>query len=186
MFIDATGDAMLAALSGARCREAGRDTPGIMPPTLCALCAGIDWNRATKPGGLSPTDQQKLLEKAIADGFFAEPDRHLPGLLRVGHTVGMLNTAHVFHVNALQCRSLSDGVIKGRKRVQEYIEFYIAKDDDPRNVEIAHRLSHGLRTTVMDGTRQRQFDGTRRKRSGRGDSVTSAVVIRLSRRSILQ
>ena len=42
MFIDATGDAVLADLCGAPYREAGRDAPEAMPPTLCSLCAGVD------------------------------------------------------------------------------------------------------------------------------------------------
>ena len=41
-FIDATGDGILSNMCGVVCREAGRDTPDIMPPTLCALFTGID------------------------------------------------------------------------------------------------------------------------------------------------
>ena len=123
-FIDGSGDAVLAALCGAKCREAGRDTPHIMPPSLCALVAGIDWERASKPDWNNPRDEQKLLEKAIADGFFSEPDRHFPGMVRVGHSTGMLNAAHVFHTNALRSRSLSEAMVKGRRRVQEYVAFY--------------------------------------------------------------
>jgi hypothetical protein len=117
-FIDATGDAVLTALCGGRCREAGRDTPHIMPPTLCSLCAGIDWERAR----VAP--QQELIEQAIAAGHFSHRDRHVPGLFQVGQTVGMLNAPHVFHTNALVCRSLSDAMIRGRRLAQEYISFY--------------------------------------------------------------
>lgn len=117
-FVDATGDAVLATLCGAKCREAGRETPYAMPPTLCSQCAGIDWTQTRK------ASQQKLVEKAIAENQFTFRDRHLPGLIQVGHTVGMLNAGHVFHMNALRCRSLSDGMMLGRKLAQEYINFY--------------------------------------------------------------
>lgn len=95
-FIDATGDAVLASLCGAKYREAGRDTPYAMPPTLCSLCAGIDWSRAGK------AKQQALIEQAIAEHHFTNRDRHVPGMMQVGPTTGFLNAGHVFHMNALR------------------------------------------------------------------------------------
>ena len=124
-FIDATGDAVLADLCGAACREAGRDTPRIMPPTLCSLCAGIDWDKASPEGGSNcPADQQAYLEKALGDGHFSHHDRHLPGMFRVGSRLGMLNAGHVFGLNALRCGSLSGGMMRGRRLAQEYVAFY--------------------------------------------------------------
>ncbi|MEN6496398.1 MAG: FAD-dependent oxidoreductase [Thermoguttaceae bacterium] len=117
-FIDATGDAVLASLCGAKYREAGRDTPYAMPPTLCSLCAGIDWSRAGK------AKQQALIEQAIAEHHFTNRDRHVPGMMQVGPTTGFLNAGHVFHMNALRSRSLSDGMMAGRRLAQEYIAFY--------------------------------------------------------------
>lgn len=117
-FVDATGDAVLSTLCGAPCREAGRDTPDIMPPTLCAQLGGIDWNRARN------VNQQALIEKALGEGFFSMKDRHVPGLFQVGETTGMLNAGHVFHMNAVQCSSLSEGMMRGRRLVQEYLAFY--------------------------------------------------------------
>ena len=115
-FVDGTGDAVLSALCGAICREAGRDTPGIMPPSLCSMVSGVDWDRFK--------DQQKLVEKAIDDGFFTVPDRHVPGLFRTGEKIGLLNAPHVFNLDALRCKSMSDGLMRGRRLAQEYIAFY--------------------------------------------------------------
>lgn len=124
-FIDATGDAVLTALCGAPTRDAGRDTPRIMPPTLCSLCAGIDWDRAkARPDTNGAANQQALLVQAIADGHFSHTDRHLPGMFHVGHTIGMLNAGHVFDMDALRCKSLSEGMMRGRQLAQEYVEFY--------------------------------------------------------------
>lgn len=124
-FVDATGDAAFADLCGAAARRAGRDTPGIMPPTLCSLCAGIDWDRAgIRPGANGPADQQALLEKALADGHFSHGDRHMPGMFRAGRGLGMLNAGHVFGLDALRCRSLSDGMMRGRRLAREYVAFY--------------------------------------------------------------
>lgn len=124
-FVDATGDAVLTDLCGASCREAGRDTPNIMPPTLCSLFGGIDWERANpNPHATSPANQQKLLEKAIAEGHFSHRDRHMPGLMKVGHSIGFLNAGHIFGMDALRCRSLSDGVVRGRELAREYLDFF--------------------------------------------------------------
>jgi len=117
-FVDATGDAVLTTLCGAPCREAGRDTPAIMPPTLCAQLGGIDWSRAKK------VNQQALIEKALNDKFFSLKDHHVPGLFQVGETTGMLNAGHLFRMNAVQCHSLSEGMMRGRRLVQEYLAFY--------------------------------------------------------------
>ena len=117
-FVDATGDAALSTLCGAPCREAGRDTPNIMPPTLCSQIGGIDWARAKN------ANQQALIEKAIGEGHFTSKDRHVPGLFQVGETTGMLNAGHVFYMNAVKCRSLSDGMMRGRRLAQEFLAFY--------------------------------------------------------------
>ena len=118
-FVDATGDAVLADLCGVPCREAGRDTLRIMPATLCSLFCGIDWARVRKEG-----NQQKALFKAIEDDHFTQPDRHLPGMTKVGHTVGYLNGGHLFNLNSLRCRDLTDGMMLGRRLAVEYTEFY--------------------------------------------------------------
>ncbi len=115
-FIDATGDAVLADLCGADCREPGRDTPLPMSSTLASLHAGIDWSKMG--------NQWAALKKALDDGHFTQPDKHLPGLSQVNHTVGYLNGGHLFKLNALQNKDLSDGIMLGRRIVQEYVEFY--------------------------------------------------------------
>ncbi|MEI8342763.1 MAG: FAD-dependent oxidoreductase, partial [Verrucomicrobiota bacterium] len=117
-FIDATGDAVLTNLCGAACREAGRDTKEIMAPTLCAALAGID---------LSVFDsfsQQEAVFKAIADGFFTQNDRHVPGLFPNGRTTAIMNAGHLFNTNALNCRSLSDAMVRGRQFAFEYTSFF--------------------------------------------------------------
>ena len=124
-FVDGTGDAVLADLCGVVCREAGRDTPHIMPATLCSLCASLDFERFEAPSGNEEDSyQQKAVERAVRDGFFTQPDLHLPGFFRVGERVGSLNAGHMFNLNSLRCKSLTDGVMLGRRLAQEYVAFY--------------------------------------------------------------
>ena len=117
-FIDATGDAVLADVCGAAARAAGHDTRNIMPPTLCAMIADVDFER------MHNISHQAMVEKAIADGFFTQPDRHIPGLHRNGLHSGSMNAGHLFHTDALKTRSLSEAVVLGRRLVQEYAAFY--------------------------------------------------------------
>ena len=117
-FIDCTGDAVLSNLCGVKLRAAGRDTPHIMPPTLCALVDNIDYSR------FKPDQQQAMVEKAIADKFFTQDDRHVPGLFRSGTSTATMNAAHLFNTNALVCRSLSDAMVRGRILDEEYASFY--------------------------------------------------------------
>ena len=117
-FIDCTGDGYIAKLCGVVCRDAGVDTPNIMPATLTSLFAGINWEEFRKG------NQRTELNKALEDGHFTQYDRHLPGMSQVNHTVGYLNGGHVFNLNALRCKDLTDGMILGRKIAQEYLSFY--------------------------------------------------------------
>jgi ribulose 1,5-bisphosphate synthetase/thiazole synthase len=117
-FIDCTGDAVLSKLCGAECKEAGIDTPNIMPPSLCSLIAGVNVEK------FRVADQQKYLPQAIEDGVFTQKDRHLPGLYPVNKTVAFLNVSHLFDLNALRCKDLTDGIMLGRRLAQEYITFY--------------------------------------------------------------
>ena len=119
MFMDGTGDGVLADLCGVKCRAAGRDTRNIMPPTLCARVSDIDFEHFP-----TAKRQQEMLEKAIADGFFTQADRHVPGLFRTGLRCSIMNSGHLFHTNALQTRSLSDAMMLGRRLAQEYAALY--------------------------------------------------------------
>jgi hypothetical protein len=55
---------------------------------------------------------------------------------RITSTVGYLNGGHVFNLDALNCRSLSEGIMLGRKIVQEYVEFYRKYVPGCENIEL--------------------------------------------------
>jgi hypothetical protein len=123
-YIDATGDAVLAHLSGAACWEAGTpECPGIMPPNLCAMFSGIPWD-TVEMSDKDPALHREMLQKALADGFFSQPDPMIPGIARNCGESGGMNAGHLFGTDALSCRSLSEGMRKGRLQVQEYAAYY--------------------------------------------------------------
>ncbi len=154
MFIDATGDAVLTDLCGAACREAGRDTPNIMPPTLCSVMSHIDWSRAQRDQThTGASDQQEYLNQAIDDGFFSHTDRHMPGLFKISPTMAALNAGHVFKMNALNCRSLSDGMVRGRQLAQEYLAFY------RKYVPGCEKMEHATTANLMGVRESRRIVG---------------------------
>lgn len=129
-FVDATGDAALAALAGAECKVVLRDTETVSPSTLCSLLAGMNWNDPAYGDDWRGIDAVKnrvkneLVPRAIEDGFFTQEDRFFPGMNRVGPQGATLNAGHVFNLDPLSIRSLSDGMVFGRKLALEYVEFY--------------------------------------------------------------
>lgn len=133
-YIDCTGDAVLADKCGVEF-----DTPDApMPPTLMATLLGTDWDKI-EPNLIEGQikDQQKIVDKAVKDGFFTFPDRHVPGIfLSVGNQAS-LNAGHIFDMDALNCRSLSDGMVLGRRLVQEYIQFFKTYFSDFKDLELA-------------------------------------------------
>jgi ribulose 1,5-bisphosphate synthetase/thiazole synthase len=146
-FIDATGDAVLADLCGVKYREAGRDNPNIMPPTLCATCANIDWTK------FNHRLQQEMVEKAVDEGFFSQPDKHVPGLFRSQESYGIQNAGHLFRMNAVKVRSLTAGHVKGRKLAAEYAAFFRKYMPGCENLEL-------VGTATLMGVREaRNIDG---------------------------
>ncbi|MDP9964425.1 hypothetical protein J2W37_002145 [Variovorax paradoxus] len=129
-FVDATGDAALAALAGAECKVVLRDTDTVAPSTLCSLFGGMRWDDPAYGDDWRGIDAAKartkteLLERAIADGHFTQADLFMPGMNKIGERTASLNAGHVFNLNPLSNRSLSDGMVFGRKLAVEYLEFF--------------------------------------------------------------
>ncbi len=141
-FIDATGDAALAALAGVPCKVVLRDTETVSPSTLCSLIGGMDWQDPAYGTDWRGIDEVKnkvksqWVPQAIDEGFFTQDDRFFPGMNRIGDSGATLNAGHVFNLNPLSVRSLSDGMVFGRKLAVEYAEFYRKYVPGCANVEL--------------------------------------------------
>lgn len=118
--IDGTGNGDVAAFAGAPF-EKGDDDGHMMPGTLCSLWNNIDWDTVRESG--SGTGNSRI-EEAFEDGVFTLEDRHLPGMWRVGETVGGGNIGHTFDVDGTDEQSLTEAYIWGRKSLLEYEEYY--------------------------------------------------------------
>jgi hypothetical protein len=127
-FIDATGDAVLAAACGVPCKIAGRDWP-CQPATVCSTFSGINWDHpayTTNRGTDAVRDAVKheYLPKANADGHFSHPDHFIAGMKKIGNATGNLNGGHIYGLDGLSVKSLTEGMISGRRLAVEYTEFY--------------------------------------------------------------
>lgn len=120
MFLDCTGDGDLAAWAGAPF-EQGDEHGNMMAGTLCSLWSDIDW--ATVNQGGRASDESRL-EDAFRDEVFSIEDRHLPGMFRVGETVGGGNIGHTFGLDSTDERSITLALLSARKSLPEYEQYY--------------------------------------------------------------
>lgn len=117
MYVDCTGDGDLCAWAG-NPFELGDENGKVMAATLCQLWANIDWPRVIRPDG-------RALDRAIADGVFPVPDKHLPGMWKVSQNgIGGGNIGQVYDVDATDERSLTAGLIYGRRLTDDYLNYY--------------------------------------------------------------
>lgn len=120
VFIDGTGDGDLAVWAGAH-YDKGDDDGTVMPGTLCSLWANVDF-RAWRESGI--VGQDRRLAEAYEAGVFTHDDRHLPGMWQVGSNIGGGNIGHTFGVDNTDERSITEGLVWGRKLVLEYERYY--------------------------------------------------------------
>ena len=134
-FVDATGDAVLSDLCGAVCRAAGRDTPRIMPSTLASNHTGINFDEYL-PNRIYGQKLADIVTAEFDAGNLTQCDRHIPGLTRIGQYIGYLNGGHIFDMDATKCKDLSEGMILGRKIVQELVTMYRKHQRGCENMEL--------------------------------------------------
>ncbi len=112
--IDCSGDAALAEKAGVSYYQALKDTPHVMPATLCFTLANIDESRMKNPANYA--------EQALADGHFRNPEvRLVPS--RVAKGIWTFNAGHIFNFDACDPEQLSKAMIDGRDIVAEHVSF---------------------------------------------------------------
>ncbi|GHV44611.1 hypothetical protein FACS189492_1200 [Clostridia bacterium] len=165
-FVDATGDAVLSVLAGAEYFEAGRDSDGIMPPTVPALFANVDWTRDNTP--TQTPGCVALIEKAYEAGDFEQCDRHLVGISRIGETVGYLNGGHIFGASAVKVKDVSEAMATGRRIAQQNLRFLRGFSPACENMELvsissilgvreSRRVKGAYELNIADYMARRQF-----------------------------
>lgn len=117
IIIDCTGSGTVCALAG--CDYDYGDENGVpMSSTLCSLWGGVDFIKKDTDG--------KYLGKAIQDGIFSQYDTLLPGIKPTYPELGVGggNVGHCFGVKDIETESVTQAMIDGRRRLEEYRTFY--------------------------------------------------------------
>ncbi len=123
VFIDATGDGNLSALSGAQF-ELGDERGRIMPSSLCSLWSNIDWEAA----GKNKRPIFDILMEAIdKNHFFKVPDRHHTGMRRIGASTASANIGHIFQLDSTDPKARTSAWLEGRRLLPEFEAFYRAR-----------------------------------------------------------
>ena len=134
IYIDATGDGMLAYYAGEQ-YDVGDENGNVQAPTMTAYYAGIDFERyeaflktyECKGNGIAKVNMiHDLAPKAVADGVLSVCDLHHPGIFRISpcFNVGVMNAGHVYGAECLSPEGLTRATIAGRKMAKEYLDFY--------------------------------------------------------------
>lgn len=124
VFVDATGDANLAAWAGAPF-DIGDALGRTMGPSLCVQYAGVDWNAyLAQP---SPNGEVNKRWRQLADsGQAPVAERGLCGVWPHGPTTGSGNLGHIYGVNGLLEADLTRGYVEGRRIAPLIHDFYRA------------------------------------------------------------
>lgn len=124
LYIDATGDADLAALAGVPFQVGGEDGE-LQPGTMCYIVSGADKQRFdefTRTSG-----QGKQLEKTIVEaqqnGDLPEGRKRVSGIAWISDTVAGFNFGHIFGVDGSKAEDLTLAAIEGRKLIDTQIRF---------------------------------------------------------------
>lgn len=140
IYLDCTGDGDLCVRAGAE-YEYGDPEGRTQGTTLCSLWTNIDWDRVKQHDG-------SRLQEAIADGVFQVPDPHMCGIDHVTESIGGGNVGHVFGINGTDEASLTQGMLEGRRSLQDYLRYYREYLPGYEKVELAATAPYlGVRET---------------------------------------
>lgn len=133
VYIDATGDAMLALYAG-EAVAVGDEQGEVQAPTMLAYYAGVDFERYEaflkqyEDGVSVPKINMihDLLPKAVKEGVITRADQHHPGIFRIRENadVGLMNAGHVYGARCADAEGLTAATVQGRKMAAEYFAFY--------------------------------------------------------------
>ncbi|WP_127579896.1 FAD-dependent oxidoreductase [Paenibacillus koleovorans] len=149
LYIDASGDADLAALAGVPFLVGGEQGE-LQPGTMCYLVSGAD--RAKFKQFLQETGQGGQLDKSVIEaqenGDLPEGRKRVSGISWVSDTVAGFNFGHVFGIDGTNAEDLTRAAIEGRQLIQTQLRFlrkYIGGFENAHLVHTGDQI--GIRET---------------------------------------
>ncbi|MBE6366386.1 MAG: FAD-dependent oxidoreductase [Lentisphaerae bacterium] len=137
VFIDATGDGLLAFLAGAAWEYGAEDTHEVMSPTLCSFFTNINYEaipperRNQGQGRIEWKNARESGEKLFMD------EGHFVGHFRNSPTSGIGNLGHIYNTDVLDQFSVTQACIEGRKQAWGFLDFFRTHVPGFENAELA-------------------------------------------------
>jgi hypothetical protein len=124
LYIDASGDADLAALAGVPF-QLGGEQGELQPGTMCYVVTGADKVRFNQ--FLEETGEHKQLEKTVIEaqknGDLPEGRKRISGMAWISDSVVGFNFGHIFGVDGTKAESLTQAAVEGRRLIETQIRF---------------------------------------------------------------
>ncbi len=122
VFVDGTGDGLLAALSGAEFEYGGGG--GVpMSPTLCGQFSGIDWAEVEAAGRNGVSDRS-IWAEMLKNGTAPLPEQHFVCMKPVSSCSAGSNLGHIYGADCLDEFDLSRCYTEGRRILRIFEEYY--------------------------------------------------------------
>lgn len=149
LYIDASGDADLAALAGVPF-QIGGDAGELQPGTMCYLVCNADKKRFNRfleetgyPGNLEP-----LIIEAQQRGELPEGRKRISGISWVSESVAGFNFGHIFGIDGSKAEDLTRAAVEGRKLIQTQLNFLRKYVPGFENAHLVHSGDQiGIRET---------------------------------------
>lgn len=170
LYIDATGDADVAALAGVPFHIGG-DEGELQPATMCFLVAGADKDRydaflkeTGQTGALADTVQE-----AQRNGDLPEGRKRISGIAWVSDSVVGFNFGHIFQIDGTRAEDLTRAAIEGRRLVECQLRFlrkyvpgfeqaHLVHTGDQVGIRETRRIVGDYTLVLEDFVRRRTFE----------------------------
>lgn len=149
LYIDASGDADLAALAGVPFQTGGENGE-LQPGTMCYLVSGAD--KARFDQFCQDSGQSRQLDKTIVEaqqnGDLPEGRKRVSGIAWITDSIAGFNFGHIFGIDGTSAEDLTYAAIEGRKLIDVQIKFLRKYVPGFENIHLVHSGDQiGIRET---------------------------------------
>ena len=170
LYIDATGDADIAALAGVPFHVGGEEGE-LQPATMCFVVSGADKERFQQY--VKQSGQNLALEETVQaaqrNGDLPEGRKRISGMAWLSESTVGFNFGHVFGVDGTKAEDLTRAAIEGRQLVETQLRFlrsyvpgferaHLVHTGDQIGIRETRRIVGDYMLVVDDFMRMRSFE----------------------------
>ncbi|SFK96679.1 FAD dependent oxidoreductase [Paenibacillus sp. 1_12] len=149
LYIDASGDADLAALAGVPFQTGGEQGE-LQPGTMCYVVSGVE--KARYEQFIEQSGQGNSLEKTVVEaqlnGDLPEGRKRISGMAWITDSVVGFNFGHIFGIDGTKAEDLTRAAIEGRILIDVQIQFLRKYVPGFENIHLVHSGDQiGIRET---------------------------------------